>query len=268
MSINGRPSTNVFEEGVITNTIRERTTDHGVEIKDDLVADSEFRVDTIKSNKSSNVNIHNSLFTNNQGQIPVLKTDVIEEITTNQRVSFPDGIKVDEIAVNTTGENILFNNNVDMGNLRVNTINKLTSDLTINLGHTDASSFNYFSAYSNSSTINFSSDNSDLGRIETGGLQLLRINTFVFCRISLYTFVSPQDSFGDTTSNPIPARFRPPRRVNSRTAMTSNSATATWAYLNIQTDGNFRVGCVSSGLSLSIFPGGQYIENFVMWNVL
>ena len=283
MSINWNAEQNsrIFTEGIQVNEL------NPLQTGDDLVINhTALNIDTIDSNKTSNVNIKGTqlgasgVITSNQLNVDLiqekttnqgvsiadtLKVDRIEESTNTERVSFPDSIKVDEIASFTGGSNVLFNNDVDIGSLRVSSINKLVGDLTIDLGHSNSSEFNFFSTYSNSSSISFSSDNNDLGDVPVVGLQLLRINNFVLCRILLDTFLTPTDTNGDAPSGTIPARFRPNNRVNIRATMTSNSATATQAYLNIETNGGFRVGCVNSSNTLTVFPGGQLIEYFGVW---
>lgn len=274
MSINWNAEQNsrIFTEGIKVNEL------NPLQTGDDLVVNhTALNVDTIDSNKTSNVNIKGTQLgssgvltanqinvdliqekTNNQGVSisDTLKVDTIEESTTSERVSFPNSIKVDEIASFTGGSNVLFNNNVDIGSLRVSSINKLVSNLTIDLGHSNSSEFNYFSTYSNSSALGFTSDNSDFGNIGAGDLQLLRINNFVFCYIYFRSFVSPQDSFGDVSGNPIPSRFRPSIQVNHRKAMASDSATANNVYINMDTTGGFRIGFTDQDDAL-VTPGSN-----------
>lgn len=274
MSINWNAEQNsrIFTEGIKVNEL------NPLQTGDDLVVNhTALNVDTIDSNKNASTTIKGTSFgsngvitsnqlnvdliqekTNNQGVsiADTLKVDTIEESTNTERVSLPDGIKVDEIASFTGGGNVLFNNDVDIGSLRVSSINKLVGDLTIDLGHSNSSEFNYFSTYSNTSALGFTSSNSDFGSILAGGLQLLRINNFVFCYIYFRSFVSPQDTFGDVSGTPIPDRFRPSLQVNHRKAMANDSATANNVYINVDNTGGFRIGFTDQDDAL-VLPGSN-----------
>lgn len=240
------------------DNINEITSGHGVDVKDSLIASGDLKVDSINPKDNANVNIQGNLL-KPSGYIEsnLIEVDVIEEKTTSQgvsftnpinidtikeststaRVSFPDSIKTDEIQAYTGGSNIVMNNNVDMADLRVNSINKLTSNLTLNLGHTNSSNLSYFEAYTNPSQLT-DQTNPDTGVIEAGDLNILRINEFCMLTLRFVSNPTPTDGFADFN---IPARFQPTIFYSNR-CMAAKATGSNFIYGYVDNATDLRIG--------------------------
>lgn len=153
--------------------------------------------------------------------------DTVNEKTSSATVTFPDGLKTDELKVNSVAKN--------------------SSDLTIDLGHTNSSVLSYFEDYTNASELSGNHCN-----IPAGDLNITRINDYCILTARFLTIASPIGSFQDFN---LPTRFIPSLPWTTRQMMDSNT-TSHYLYVAMNSvNAALRVGQTDEAGTLVNFPG-------------
>lgn len=141
-----------------------------------------------------------------------ITTDTVSEATASAGVDFPDGVTTTDVVANS--------------------LVKDTADMTINLGHTNASTLSAFELYSNPSQQDEQSGLSlDGGVLRAGDLNILRFNNQCMLHVRIDMFNTPQ--VVELTFD-MPARFHPNQPYTNR-QYTNVGAAASIMYVIVGT---------------------------------
>ena len=243
MSVNwsAKANENRFVNGVVTDTITPLTTSGAVTINGSSLAAS----GVVMSNQ--------------------LNVDLIQEKTTNQGVSIADTLKVDLIEPQTSGREFTeFSNDIEVnGDIYCNSLKKNTTDLTIDLGHSNSSVLSYFEVYTNSAVVDPDSA-SNSGEIPIGGLVITRINDLCILTFRVEAYATPNTGVGDFTT--VPSRFRPTSSWRSRDQSGVN-ANDEFLYSEINSSGKLRVGKVNFSGTLVDYDNNEILQGSITYSL-